>query len=264
MPIEQAGIYWPKALLVSPQKLCNKLINHPNITLSLNQPIEQLEWLTEPQAWQLGKQRFKQVILANGWGANQFSQADFLKLYRVSGLVSHLQPTKESKALKATLCSKGYISPINHLGYHVVGGSYHVDNQLTEAVHQYHLDIINQYSSAFAFENNAVIGEKLGNRAKTYDYFPYIGPVAKLDEMKSRFRALALDKKRRILEAGSYHQGLYTLSGFGSHGFSMIPLAVNILDSLLHHEPLPVSQALYRHLSPARGIIRDIIKGIID
>ena len=70
-----------------------------------------------------------------------------------------------------------------------------------------------------------------------------------------------IDNAKAIInQAGHYYPNLYTNIGHGSRGLNYAPMCAEILASLIHQEPPPITQNLAHKLNPARFIIRNLIR----
>ncbi len=99
------------------------------------------------------------------------------------------------------------------------------------------------------------------HRAKASDHMPIIGPVAKATPFLSQFSKLKKSRQNLPGDFAEYHTGLYCLCGFGSHGFTSIPLSVEILMNQMFSEPLPVSNSVLKQVSAARFLIKKLVHG---
>ena len=64
-----------------------------------------------------------------------------------------------------------------------------------------------------------------------------------------------------IDQIGPYRDGLYVSAGHGSRGLTSAPLCAEAIAAAIAGEPSPLSRRLQRTLSPARFLVRRIIKG---
>jgi len=96
--------------------------------------------------------------------------------------------------------------------------------------HEFNLNKFRQSLPNLANELNVNLADLHGRasiRAQTPDYHPLVGQVGR-------------------------HDGLYTVYGMGSKGFSFAPLCGEILAGLIFDEPLPISYVLLNKLTPNR------------
>ena len=245
--LSKSSMYWPIALMLSPVKLCQYLCSHKNIS------IESKRYKFEEQ------HDFDKVIICSGTSTTDYRTCEYLPLESVSGMVSYVKQTKASIALKIGLSEQCYLTPSNSSGIHIIGGSYHV--QEIEMAHQEHIAMAVNISKDLLDFKEQPFTHKCGERAKTYDYLPYIGALPNVSAFNDQYAPLSKDKNKRIDKAAPYDSTHYVLTGFGSHGLTTIPLSVEIVLCQLLNEPLPVSQALLKAISPARSLIRTIVTG---
>ncbi len=245
--LSKPSMYWPTALMFSPVKLCQYLCSHKKIS------IESKHYNVEDRL------DFDNVIICSGTSTADYQPCEYLPLELVSGMVSYVKKTNASRALKIGLSEQGYLTPSNSLDIHIVGGSYHVLE--VEKAHQEHLEIAVKISQDLSDLNVQSFSYKYGERAKTYDYLPYVGALPNVPAFNKQYAPLSKDKNKRINKAAPYDCTHYVLTGFGSHGLTTIPLSVEIVLSQLFNEPLPVSQSLLKAISPARSLIRTIVTG---
>ena len=55
-------------------------------------------------------------------------------------------------------------------------------------------------------------------------------------------------------------EGLYVSTGFGSHGYTTAPLAAEILLAQIEGSPMPIGDKLRQSISPARFLVRQLIR----
>jgi tRNA 5-methylaminomethyl-2-thiouridine biosynthesis bifunctional protein len=105
------------------------------------------------------------------------------------------------------------------------------------------------------------LGSRVGVRASTPDRLPVAGPVPDAAAFEARFAALARNARQAVGQIGCYRNGLYASVGHGSRGMTSAPLCAELIAADLCGEPPPVSDAIRRALSPARFLLRGIIRG---
>jgi tRNA 5-methylaminomethyl-2-thiouridine biosynthesis bifunctional protein len=64
-----------------------------------------------------------------------------------------------------------------------------------------------------------------------------------------------------IAKPGAYIPGLYVNVGHGSRGLTSTPLCAELLAAHICNEPRPLPRDLMQALSPARFVIRKLIRG---
>ena len=101
---------------------------------------------------------------------------------------------------------------------------------------------------------------RVSQRCTTPDYLPIVGPVADSAAMRARFGALAKNANAAIAEPGAYCANLYVNVGHGSRGLTSTPLCADLLAAQITGAPRPLPRALIQALSPARFLLRDLIR----
>ncbi len=90
-------------------------------------------------------------------------------------------------------------------------------------------------------------------RCTTSDYWPLVGEMIDSAALKAKpVRPSAASA------ALPWISGLYINAAHGSKGFSSAPLCAEMLASMIHHEPLPISHELACLLNPNRFLLREM------
>lgn len=100
-----------------------------------------------------------------------------------------------------------------------------------------------------------------GVRATTPDHMPFAGPIPDWSDLNAACSNLAIDRNLPLLRAPKMEAGLYCIAGLGSKGFQYAPLLGEYLAAMISGEPSPIPLELQKKLHPARGFVRDIIRG---
>ncbi|MCB1844299.1 MAG: FAD-dependent oxidoreductase, partial [Halioglobus sp.] len=100
-----------------------------------------------------------------------------------------------------------------------------------------------------------------GQRCASPDYLPLVGPVPDVAAFITRFAGLRRNARQYIDQQAPCLPGLYVSTGHGSRGLTSTPLAAEMLASMICNEPLPLERSLSRALSPARFLVRDLVRG---
>jgi tRNA 5-methylaminomethyl-2-thiouridine biosynthesis bifunctional protein len=111
--------------------------------------------------------------------------------------------------------------------------------------------------------DESTLGSRVGERCASPDRLPLAGRVPDNAAFRARFAGLRDNARRAIPQPGCYLPGLALSIAHGSRGLCSAPLCAELVAAELSGEPLPVSAAVARALSPARFLIRGIIKGSI-
>lgn len=266
--VKHPGLLVPKAGWLAPTPLCEALVKSPKIRILTNSSVAKLERLHNH--WQAFDKNgtllasAANAVIANAKAANRLTQTAHLPLKPIRGQVTHIKHAPASLcALNTVLCGEGYISPAD-AGIHCIGASFNLNDDntaLTAQDHTTNLYNLNQMvSSNLSEDNTMVLDGRVGFRTTTPDYFPIVGPAPRYDGMRERFAALSHNANASTQDPGDYYPQLYTLLGLGSRGLAYSPLAAELLASILAGEALPIRQALYLKLHPARFLIRDLIR----
>lgn len=267
------GLLIKKAGWLNPLRMCEILLSHPNIQLHKNTAITRLERIND--TWQLFNNseiliRAHICIVANATDAQKFTQCAPLPLKKIRGQVTHIESTAPLTALKTVICGEGYIAPSEQKGgkhIHCIGASFNLNEHTLELTKQDELKNIEQLKNISPALNHTPLtldsaqAGRVGFRATTPDYFPICGPIPKWDETANRFVFLTKKANAKVEHCGDYEQGLYCNLGFGSRGLAYAPLCAELIASLIDGGCLPMVRNTYQHLSPARFLIRSLMRG---
>lgn len=108
---------------------------------------------------------------------------------------------------------------------------------------------------------DATIKSWTGIRATAPDHLPFAGPIPNWNDLSEVCDCLGIDRKLSLPRAPQMENGLYCLTALGSKGFQYGPLLGEYLAAMICGEPCPLPRNLHAKLHPARGYIRDIIRG---
>lgn len=229
----------PKAGLIDTHKLADFILSNPLIHFEhfhANNVIKERDkWMLKNANDQLSADI---IIICAGFESHLLND-ELFNPRKIRGQVSWLGIDQHCDELKAKLAT-----PIKYDGYcatfdkddtltFLMGASF-VRNDTNTSVrddeHEFNLNKFRQSLPNLANELNVNLADLHGRasiRAQTPDYHPLVGQVGR-------------------------HDGLYTVYGMGSKGFSFAPLCGEILAGLIFDEPLPVSGALLAKLTPNR------------
>lgn len=99
-----------------------------------------------------------------------------------------------------------------------------------------------------------------GIRATTRDYFPLIGALPDSEHLKIHYARWSKNAKHPIHLAPKYLKPHYLHAGLGSKGTLTAWLGADYLAAILLGKPLPIPIDIHHQLSPARTIIKNIIR----
>ena len=265
----QLGLHCPELGWVIPPRICNALVDHPNISV-ITAEVQHLLRNKQNNHWLLLDNNGKQIaaagtaILASSHQVAQFEQTCHLPLKRIRGQIT--QVATDNPALKTVLCGTGYIVPA-HNGSYTLGATYNLKDdcrEVRDSDHQTNLEKLTATDRAIKDilpEETESLKGRVGFRCTTPDYLPIVGPAPKLEAMQERFALLKKNARAHIPLPGDYYQGLYISCGYGSRGLSYAPLAAELLAAQICGEVVPVELDLITALNPARFLIRDLKRG---
>ncbi len=269
--VKYPGLFVQGAGWLSPQGVCNTLCSHPNIELRLSTEISDLR--RTANTWHLLDTQNAQVttashvVIANAAAAKKLAQTAELPLNQIRGQVTHIATNhamgEPLVGLQTVICGDGYVSP-PHENMVCAGATFTLRNHEQSLSGQCQQTNLDNLAAMVKMESGITpppLDGRVGFRTTTPDYFPLVGPVPKTGEMRTRFSPLRHKANAELTTAGKYHENLFCLLGLGSRGLAYSPLAAETLAAVICSEPLPLSQELYRHISPARFLIRELIRG---
>ncbi len=260
------AFFYPGAGWLSPPSVCQAMLSHPNITLVNNTTALQL---THHEGdWQIldAQQRCvlqaDTVVIANSNDAKHFAQTAYLPIKAIRGQLSYLAADALRQSPHCVICHDGYLAPpVN--GQFCVGASFDLHNkdcELTVADHDWNLGQLNNLASDLLKPGARPTGGRAALRCASTDYMPIIGAVPQLDEFKKNYRGLTTDARRKIPVAATNHPNLYVNVAHGSRGLTSTPLCAELLASYIADEIRPLPREQCEALSPARFIIRKLIR----
>jgi len=259
IPLHQEGLFIPTAGWLDIQRLCNTLVDHPNIDIHCNQLVDKLGY--EEKHWQVNDFHAKTLILANGFKACDYPQTKAIPMKSIGGQLSFIAANEQSQALKIPLCANGHILPKRE-ACHATGATYHLD--VKDITAQPADDLTNfsrlKNMATSVDWSSDILDHWCGIRAATPDYLPVVGAIPDATAFNLEFARLADNAKRWLPYAGSYLPGLFICAGFGSRGLTMAPLCAEILAGMINGEPNILAQSMIKSLSPARFLVKHIIR----
>jgi tRNA 5-methylaminomethyl-2-thiouridine biosynthesis bifunctional protein len=259
VPIAQAALFLPRSGWLAPQMLCRTLLEHPSIRLYEHTAVTQLDFRAD--AWHLlGHEKlgaFAQVVLCCPDSLQQLTQSAHLPTRLMRGQITRMNA---QSPLKRVLCGAGYIAP-GQAGSLCTGASFHPKSRdLTPSSADDQLNLAQAAALSPAFAGLTASGNRVSLRCASPDYLPLVGPLADASAFEETFARLRSNRNASIDCPGSYWPRCYVNTGHGSRGLTYTPLCAEILADLLTGAPLPVSQAVFQQLHPARFLVRDLAR----
>ena len=272
--LHRGGLYFPAAGWAVPGALCQRYLEHDNISFKPGVEIDRLS--CQNGLWHLYDAQDEllatapTVVIANAHDALKFDVSAFLPLKRIRGQVSHI-PSNEAASLKTVICGNAYVSPALNGHFHI-GATFNLDTstpELRSEDHQRNLEQISELvpelaeQQEWALLNVEKLEGRVGFRCTSPDYLPLVGPVPDREQFINQYARLRKDATLRIHTPGSYLPGLYLNTGHGSKGLVSGPISGEIIASQICNETLPLECALVDALNPCRFLIRDLIRNKI-
>jgi tRNA 5-methylaminomethyl-2-thiouridine biosynthesis bifunctional protein len=269
--IAQPSLWFPRAGWIAPAIICEHLAQHPLIELHTNCTAKTIEPVDNIWRIECYGVVFEAdvVVIANANSAQCFSQTAQLPLKPIRGQITELPARYLREQPRAVICHTGYLSPAAN-GVHI-GATFDLhENDLTDTAlraedHRHNLQALHNALPELLNNADAIVTENLqgrvGYRCATPDYLPIIGVAAEAPTMRQRYAKLAKNAHAHIAETGAYLPGLYINAGHGSRGLTSAPLCAELLAALIAGEPRPLPRDLQQALSPARFLLRDLIRG---
>jgi len=279
--LEHDALFLPDAAWVRPQRLCQRLIQHQNITLKRACSVT---------AIQKDNHRFKVqnngktvaeadiVIIANANDAEQLCPGLPLSTQAVRGQVSLLKSSENSRQLKSIVCSDGYLSPAaypqsgehlqsevhpqSEVQLHCLGATFAAEAALPETGepplkdedHEANLQKLKRISAQLYHElHGGIAGGRVSYRCATSDYMPLAGQLIDTAALKAH-----PPRAGAPAQTLPWVSGLYMNVAHGSKGFTTAPLCAELLACMICNEPLPVSAELAGLLNPNRFLLREM------
>ncbi|MBI2786049.1 MAG: bifunctional tRNA (5-methylaminomethyl-2-thiouridine)(34)-methyltransferase MnmD/FAD-dependent 5-carboxymethylaminomethyl-2-thiouridine(34) oxidoreductase MnmC [Legionella longbeachae] len=259
LSLQQSALFIPLSGWINSPALCKFLIDREGISVETNCAVDQLIF---DKKWIVNNLETEVLILANGYQVNSFRETQHLPVKPIRGQMTAISATQQSIQLKVPLCSEGHVLPAVH-GIHQLGATYELKTALAEIKDQddqLNLTKLEQIAPDILW-SKTVKNHWAGIRTTTPDYLPLVGKIADAKKFISLFSLLETNAKRWIAQPGPYYPGLYVCTGFGSRGLTTIPLSAEYLASLINNEMGILPRDLQRALSPARFLIKNIIRG---
>ncbi len=269
-----SALYFPSLGWIAPQRVCEQLVNHTNISIK-EKRVNGLTWDSSCQQWSLntGDQlpdTSAVVVIAASNGSQSFTQTRHLPLKAIRGQISSVPVTPPSQHLRTVICGAGYLAPASG-GSHTLGATYNLDTttpDIRDVDHRRNLDQLLLTDPALPnFLDNpspAILDGRASLRCTTPDYLPLIGPAANFTAFTEDFALLRTNARADIPRCGSYWPGLYVHCGLGSRGFTYAPLGAELLAGVINREVPALPLDLQIALHPARFIIRDLKRNRIQ
>jgi len=268
LTLDNPALHYPTAGWLNPASVCNFYSQHPAIRLQLNTDVLQLQ--ATSNGWTLLDAHgdilasAPLVVIANAADASQFEQTRHLPLQTIRGQTSYLPASDASRQLQTVICADRYIAPAAN-GYHCFGATFNLkenSRELRSEDHQENLDRLFATLPQLATNSPdaAQLDGRTGFRCATPDRMPIVGPVIDYAPFVDTYRMLEKNALATIPQAAPCLPGLFVNLGHGSRGITSTPFCASLLASLITQQPALAPWPMVQSLSPARFVIRDIIR----
>ncbi|QQZ30086.1 FAD-dependent 5-carboxymethylaminomethyl-2-thiouridine(34) oxidoreductase MnmC [Thiothrix subterranea] len=250
IPLPSGASYFPQAGWLNPASLCAALVAHPNI---------EVRTLTDASVLPMDGV----TIIASGREADRFAASQFLPFMPVLGQTSAATASAFSQQLKTTLGHEGYLTPAL-AGQHIFGATFvrnRREPRLDAAADTVNHQQLAQYLPAFAASLGTVQTSHAAIRMTTPDRYPVVGALPDVAFFQQAYAELRHGRANQPFPLAHYQPSVWIAAGFGSRGLTTSGLCAELLAALLTGEPLPMQATLYRHLHPARFLIRQLKRG---
>jgi tRNA 5-methylaminomethyl-2-thiouridine biosynthesis bifunctional protein len=264
--LTQTGLFLPQAGWIDPRKLCAYLIDHPDIKVTYDFEVTQLNKTKD--GWQLASSKgdikaASIAIIASAKEALRFEQANHLPIKSIRGQVSYIPQESAKTTLKTVVCAEGYISPAQD-GIFCTGATFNLKDTETaqrQSDHQINLNNLREHLPNFSIDTDAnQLNGRVAFRCSLPDYLPAVGALPLVDKLVEDFAPLRKNARAGITTGGSYWPGLYINIGHGARGLAYTPLCAELLAAQINNEPIPMPCDLANALNPARFVIRDLTR----
>lgn len=268
--VSHDALYFPHAAWVKPQQLCQRLVQHKNITVLTSTQVSKL--LKNGHVFEVHDSHCciaeaDIVVIANANSAQQLCPQLPLHTQAVRGQVSLLHTTSTSKNLQAIICCDGYLSPAafqqNNHDLHCLGATFsnepmpkekQSDLQIKDLDHLENLEKLNNISPQL-HENlqTHIAGGRVSLRCTAPDYWPLVGRLLDGSAVTTK-----PPRPSAAMSTLPWITGLYINIAHGSKGFTSAPLCAELLACMLSNETPPIPNELACRLNPNRFLLREM------
>eukprot|EP01130_Rhizamoeba_saxonica_P002327 TRINITY_DN12153_c0_g1_i1.p1 TRINITY_DN12153_c0_g1~~TRINITY_DN12153_c0_g1_i1.p1 ORF type:complete len:384 (-),score=64.73 TRINITY_DN12153_c0_g1_i1:14-1036(-) len=265
--IYEKSIYFKEAGWLSPKKMCQKLIDNPNIELVLGKKVTSME--RSDELWNIKDTnnsliaQSSVVVICNSIAASELNiiRPEWFPVLPIRGQVSIL-PEKEIKnKIKTVITKKGYICPSLNSSHSIGSTSKRNDTnaEVTDDDHIENIDKLEQIGAKWEGKLIDLKGE-VGIRCVAKDRYPIVGAVPEYDRYIEQYRSLSKNRWSNLPEPGPYQPGLFLNIAHGYRGLTTTPICSSHVVSLITGQLSPLTEDMMKIISPSRFKIRELIK----
>lgn len=260
--------YLPHSGWIDPRRACAIALDHAAIALQTGTVVTALKH--DGQRWTLRLANGRTatapaVILANALAASALLPEGLPPLQSVRGQISLLPQAALPGTPRVPISGEGYVVP-PLAGLASCGASFQRGADTGEPSATEHAANLARVAAllpdfdACGIPAEALAG-RVGLRCASRDRLPIAGRVPDPGMFRLRFATLRENARRPIAQPGAWLPGLALSIAHGSRGLTSAPLCAELVAAELSGEPLPVTTRVARALSPARFLLRAIVRG---
>lgn len=266
--IAHDALYFPQAAWVNPKQLCQRLVQHKNISVITSHQVGKL--IKNNAVFDVYNlhncviAKADIVIIANANAAQQLCPATPFGTQAISGQVSLVSATNSSSALQTIICSDGYLSPAayhhHNNAMHCLGATFtpeptyspEQENKLPSYKHHLvNLAKLNNMSPQLYHDLLGNVTEgRVSYRCTASDYWPLVGQL-----LNSPLLITSPPRPDAAINSLPWIDGLYMNIAHGSKGFTCAPLCAELLANLIGNETPCISTELIGRLNPNRFLL---------
>lgn len=264
----QDQLFYPKSGWLNPADLINVLQLHPRVelieaqvhSLSFNQSFDK-RWSGRGRN---GKTLFNSplVIVAAGYQSQHLLSGAHLTLRPNRGQTCQLQTNSDLAKIKAVLCGPVTLFPRQHQT-HTLAATYGPGSEDLRINHEQSRELSARLTRSIpALRLPLPTQPRVGIRCGTRDRMPVVGAIPDWHALADHCQPLTRGAPIPEGAFRAFQDGLYVMTGLGSHGLSMGPLCAEYLARQINAEPSNISNTSAQIMSPLRFVFRDARKGL--
>jgi len=234
------GYFFPIGSVVNSYEICKFLIK--DVESRFGFEVNQIKYIDEQ--WILNETlSTKNLILTTGYEMDLLEE-EYIQIRPVWGRRIDVQtsskvPYNYHKACSISRSKDAQIS---------IGATHHRDKDGVEKIEQNHQELLIKANDILSIEDPIIIGDHVGARASSFDYFPVVGELIDIKSTLKEFPYM-IHGTHVVSERFHRHRNLHILNGVGGRGFVLSPyLAKLLVANILNKEPIDKSLKAERFL----------------
>jgi tRNA 5-methylaminomethyl-2-thiouridine biosynthesis bifunctional protein len=257
-------LFFPNAGYSKPKNLCEYYLkDFDKNKIFLNSKIASIQ--KEKENWRLYDEKgncileTEVLVLANSLKISNLEAYKWLQKSRgqILQFPSRYFPTQKKEIL---IHEEGYFIP-NVNGYHLLGATYHPENESSDIYESDTLELISKFESVHKVKLNLSLDECMywaGVRTFTKDHLPVLGLVPNWESSTLFYSDLWKANPYKEYPFPEYKSNLYIHTAHGSKGVLNSFYSSKILSEILQGKI--ISKNVLEKLHPIRFLIRDKIR----